>query len=299
MSVVITCSSDLGSNFTSTIHTDTYPFIDSSKSDVSDSHVFISGASKGIGRATALSFARAGAAAIGVGARSDLKSLTEEIAKAASQLGKPVPRILSVQLDVTDPESVEAAAREVKEKFNGRLDILVNNAGVLEAPVPIVDSKPDTWWNSYIVNVRSVYLVTRVFLPMMIARGGDKATNQVVNIASIGALWVMPGLSSYQTGKLALLRFAEFINAEYGDKGILSYSIHPGNVTTSIADHFSTDFQFTDTLELPADTIVYLTQERREWLAGRYISAAWHMPELMDKQKEIVDGDLLKIKLAL
>lgn len=76
----------------------------------------------------------------------------------------------------------------------------------------------------------------------MIAGGEAKATKQVINVASIGAFWAMPGLSSYQTGKLALLRFSEFINAEYGDKGILSYSVHPGNVMTSIADHFHTDF---------------------------------------------------------
>ncbi|MCJ1379117.1 hypothetical protein MMC17_002217 [Xylographa soralifera] len=291
-----------GSNFTSTIHSDTYSFIDSSKCDLSGKYVFITGASKGIGRATALAFAKAGAAAVGIGARSDLESLVHEIADTTSRNGKPAPQIVKVQLDITNRASVETAASEVKKAFGGRLDILVNNAGVLEEPTKIVDSDPDVWWNSYTVNIKGVYLVTRAFLPMMLAGAGGKADKQIINVASIGALWCFPGLSSYQTGKLALLRLAEFINAEYGDQGILAYSIHPGNVVTNITDHFKTPikgFLFTDKPELSADTIVYLTKERREWLAGRYVSANWNMPQFLDKKDEIVKGDLLKVRMTL
>ena len=230
----------LGSNFTPTIHSDTYSFINSATCDLSGRHVFITGASKGIGRATALAFAKAGAAAVGIGARSGLVSLGQEIIDTAIRTGKPAPHIVKVQLDVTDRASVEAAASEVTKAFGGRLDILVNNAGVLEEPTKIVESDPDVWWNSYTVNIRGVYLVTKAFLPMMLSGAGGKAEKQIVNVASIGALWCYPGLSSYQTGKLALLRLAEFINAEYGDQGVLAYSIHPGNVGTNITDHFKT-----------------------------------------------------------
>ena len=52
-----------------------------------------------------------------------------------------------------------------------------------------------------------------------------------------------------------------------------------------------------DTPELGADTMVWLTQKRREWLAGRYISVTWDMPEFVSKEKEIVDGDLLKMRM--
>ncbi|MCJ1436249.1 hypothetical protein MMC27_005627 [Xylographa pallens] len=287
-----------GSNFTPVIHSDTYSFINSSKCELSGKHVFITGASKGIGRATALAFTKAGAAAVGIGARSDLESLEHEIADMANRSGKPVPQIVKVQLDVTERANVEAAASKVKIAFGGRLDILVNNAGVLEEPTKIIDSDPDIWWNSYTVNIRGVYLVTRAFLPMMLAGAGGKADKQILNVASVGAMWCYPGLSSYQTGKLALLRLAEFINAEYGDQGILAYSMHPGNVGTNITDHFKTPirgFSFNDKPELSADTIVYLTKERREWLAGRYVSANWDMPQFLDRKDEIIRGDLLKI----
>jgi len=89
--------------------------------------VFISGASKGIGRATAISYAKAGASAIAIAARSDLKSLEQEIQKVARDAGKKEPKVLSVKLDVLDRASIEDAAKEV-EKELGRLDILVNNA---------------------------------------------------------------------------------------------------------------------------------------------------------------------------
>lgn len=68
--------------------------------------------------------------------------------------------------------------------------------------------------------------MTRAFLPLML-REGDK---QIVNVSSVGAHLTSPGLSSYQISKLALLRFTEFVVSEYGDKGVLAFSIHPGNI---------------------------------------------------------------------
>ena len=76
------------------------------------------------------------------------------------------------------------------------------------------------------------------------------------------------------------VKFSEFINAEYGakeDGGILSFSIHPGSVATDMGDSLleSLRANLTDTPQLCGDTLVWLTNERREWLAGRYISVQW------------------------
>lgn len=106
----------------------------------------------------ALGYAKAGAAAIGLGARSDLSSLEQEIQDAAKKAGKMVPRILAVKLDVADRASVEIAAKEVEKSF-GRLDILVNNAGYLEKAVPIIESDPDEWWKTWTV-VRPISMST-------------------------------------------------------------------------------------------------------------------------------------------
>ena len=73
--------------------------------------------------------------------------------------------------------------------------------------------------------------MTHCFLPLML-KGGDK---QIVNLSSIGAHHTRPGFSAYQPGKLAILRFSEFINAEYGDQGVMSFAVHPGGVMTELA----------------------------------------------------------------
>lgn len=286
-----------GFNFTSTLHSDTYPAVDPTKrSDLTGRHVFITGASKGIGRATALSYAKAGASSIGLGARSSLSSLEQEIHDAAKSAGRPAPRVLGVRLDVSSRPSVEAAAAAVGAAF-GRLDVLVNNAGYLEKWRGIADGDPDEWWRTWDVNVKGVYLMTRSFLPLLLA-GGLKT---VVNLSSIGAHLAAPGASAYQSTKLAVLRFTEFTDAEYGARGILAFAVHPGGIPTELGKNMPEEMHavLSDTPEVAADTMVWLTQEKRDWLAGRYVSCTWDMPEFMAKKDEIVKGDLLKVRMAV
>lgn len=128
----------------------------------------------------------------------------------------------------------------------------------------------------------------------------------IVNTASVGAWIVGPGLSNYQTSKLALVRLTDFIAAEHADDGIIAISIHPGNIPTDMLGDLSSlpqevQIAFTDTAALCANGLAYLTKERREWLSGRYVNMTWDMPELVskEKQKQILDGDLLKIRLAV
>lgn len=215
--------------WTDVVHNDTYPAISPSKSDLSGKAVFICGASKGIGRAITLSYAKAGASQIAIGARSDLSSLEESILHAAKEAQRKVPELLAVCLDVTDRNSIENAARQVEKAF-GKIDIIVNNTGMLGKGAAVADSDPDAWWDIWTLNVRGPYLVTRAFLPLLL-KGGDK---QIVNIASVGAHVIGPGFSAYQTSKLALLRFTEFVQAEYGGEGVLAFSVHPGNVATDL-----------------------------------------------------------------
>ena len=185
-----------------------------------------------------LSFAKAGASEIAIGARSDMSSLEQEVHKAATAAGKEVPRALQVKLDVTSRESVDKAATAVEEEF-GKLDILINNAGIVGGMRPVAESDPVDWWYVFTVNVRGPYLVTRACLPLML-KGGDKT---IVNVSSVGAHLTTPGLSSYQTTKLALLRFTEFLCTEYGEKGVLGYCIHPGNVETDIVGEISEEMR--------------------------------------------------------
>lgn len=130
---------------TEQVHSDTYEAIDPTKADLTGKAVYISGASRGIGRSIALSFARAGASFIAISARSNLAEVERDIKHAALSTGHGEPRILSLKVDVTNPSSVKDAGDEIKKAFQ-KLDVLVNNAAVLGDRKRIVDSDPDNWW---------------------------------------------------------------------------------------------------------------------------------------------------------
>ncbi len=222
-----------GSTFVEPIHHDTYAAIDpTTKSNLAGKSVFISGASKGVGRATALSYAKAGASQIAIAARSDLSSLAAELSAAARAAGKPAPQVLSLQLDVQDLSSVTSAAAATQAAF-ARLDILINNAGSLETARPLADSHPDEYWATWEVNYRGVYWATRAFLPLLLRTADGLKT--IVNMSSVGAHGFRPGMSAYQTSKFALLKLSEFTCAEYATEGVVAYSVHPGGVPTELA----------------------------------------------------------------
>ncbi|KAL9603719.1 MAG: hypothetical protein Q9219_001038 [cf. Caloplaca sp. 3 TL-2023] len=145
-----------GRNFVPTLHHDTYPAIDPNRSSCEGQHVFITGASRGIGRATAVAYAKAGAAVIGIGARSDLSEVKQEVQKAATDAGKKVPDVLTFILDIQNQQSVEEAAKVMGEACLWGIDVLVNNAGYLEKFTPLVESDPDEWWKTWEIVGRSL-----------------------------------------------------------------------------------------------------------------------------------------------
>jgi NAD(P)-dependent dehydrogenase (short-subunit alcohol dehydrogenase family) len=285
-----------GYDFTPTLHDDTYDFIDPAQFDLNGKAVYISGASRGIGRATALSFAKAGASQIALAARGSTADLQDEMIAAAKKSGKAPPQVLGVTVDVSDEKSVAAAAEQIETTF-GRLDICINNAGYSETFKRIAESQVDDWWKVWEVNVKGVYLATRALLPLMLK--SEDGLKTIVNLSSIGAHVITPSASGYQMGKLAILRFGEVLNEEYGEQGIIAFGIHPGGVLTELAKALPKEMHsmLKDSPELAGDTMVWLTAERREWLRGRYVSCTWDMEQLLGKRKQIEEGDLLKVRM--
>lgn len=201
---------------TKQVHSDTYPAIDPTKlpKPFTARAVFITGASRGIGKAIALSFAKGGASKIAIGARADLSSLAEELKAAATTVGRDEPQVLCVEIEVSDAKSVEAAAASIGEAF-GRCDVVVQNAGVFGTASKIADADPDEWWRVYEVNVKGQFLVAKYFLPLLIKSRGLEdfpGLGTFVTTSSVGAHLINPNLSQYQPGKLLNLRLAEHID---------------------------------------------------------------------------------------
>ncbi|KAF2098596.1 oxidoreductase-like protein [Rhizodiscina lignyota] len=288
-----------GASFTSTIHSDSYPFI--SKSNHRGHNVFITGGSRGIGRAIALSFAKAGAASIGLGdIVDDFGSLSQDVAAAARSAAVEPPKLVLTKLDVTKSASVSNAAELIKEEFNSRLDVIVNNAGFMTPALPVTESDEDTWWRTFEVNLKGVYLISKYFLPLLLDTNGGLKT--LVNINSVASHNLRPMASAYGISKAAALRFTEFLLVEAADRGLLAYSVHPGGVLTELAEKGmpkETLAALGDTPEIAGDTVTWLTQERRDWLAGRYLSCTWDMEEILRRKEDIERGDLLKVRLIL
>jgi NAD(P)-dependent dehydrogenase (short-subunit alcohol dehydrogenase family) len=287
---------DAVEGFTST-HRDTYPFISLDKTNLTGKSVFIAGASKGIGKETALALAKAGCSKIAVGARSDLSGLVAEIVKTATDADKGAPHVVSLHLDVTSEESVKAAADRIAQEFGGALDVLVCNAGNLEQWLPVAESNPTEWWRTYEINVKGTYLLNRFFIPLLL----KSEIKTSILTTSFGALALRPGASGYQSSKFAVCRIAEFIATEYEKQGLVCFSIHPGGIKTDLAYNMPEDMWkvLVDEPALPAHTIVWLSRERRPWLSGRFVSVGWDMEELESKKDKIVEGDLLKFRIAI
>ncbi|OHW96929.1 short chain dehydrogenase reductase [Colletotrichum incanum] len=278
------------------IHHDTYPEINPvSVSNCTGKAVLVTGASKGIGRAIAIGYAEAGASMIAVAARSDVSSTASAVLEAAKNAGRAEPTVIVIEMDVSNPSSVKAAAENLTAEW-GRLDILINNAGYMAPFKLLLEADDDEYIKTWDVNYWGTYRVTKAFLPLML-KGGDKT---IVNMSSVAAHFMGAGGGAYHVSKFALIRFTEFVQDEYADQGVLAFSIHPGGVPTELSSNLPEELQFRmrDTPELAAHSITYLTSTKRNWLGGRWISCMWDMPTLVKMEKKIVDGNLLKFECS-
>jgi NAD(P)-dependent dehydrogenase (short-subunit alcohol dehydrogenase family) len=277
-------------------HHDTYQFIEPIGTELSGKSILITGASKGIGRATAVRCAKAGCARIAVAARSSLEGVIKEIKDEAAKCGIQTPHILPLRMDVTSDESVKAASQNFEATFGGKLDILVNNAGYLPEFKTVIESDPTEWWKAWEVNVKGTFLCCHYFLPFVL----NSKTKTVINLSSIGAHTLSYGASSYQTSRFANVRLNEFLAREYEDDELIAISIHPGGIKTDMAANFPEmlHFSLADEPTLPADTIIWLAKERRNWLNGRFVWSNWDLEEVESKQDLIVQNDLFKFRMT-
>jgi NAD(P)-dependent dehydrogenase (short-subunit alcohol dehydrogenase family) len=181
--------------------------------------VFITGASSGIGRATAEYFATQGW---------DVVASMRNPQKAGSL--SELDGVHIVACDVTDPESIQSAVLQAHERF-GQIDVLVNNAGYgLVGPFEAVSEEQIR--QQFEVNVFGLQAVTRAVLPQMRERG----SGTIVNISSIGGRMTFPLYSSYHATKWAVDGFSESLSYELELLGIRVRIVEPGPVKTDFYD---------------------------------------------------------------
>jgi NAD(P)-dependent dehydrogenase (short-subunit alcohol dehydrogenase family) len=245
----------------------------------------------------AIAYTQAKASGICISARGDLSETKAAISSAAKAANLPEPKVLALQVDITEQQSVEDAAAAFSNTFPDGLDIVINNAGNLEPVKKIHESDPKEWWKTYEINVKGTYLIARSFIPLLLKKSTGLKT--ITNVTSIGAHIIIPTMSSYNSGKLAVCRFTEYVQVEYGVDGIIAFSFHPGGVPTDMGLSLPTDLHalLTDTPELTADTLVWLTGTRKDWLGGIYVDSNWDMPEFEKRKDEILSKGLLQVKL--
>ena len=290
-------------NLPLTEHHDRYAAIDPSsalKGSASGKVVFIAGGSRGIGRATAVAFAEAGAKAVYITARSQqqLKEAQEQIQKA-----NPNTSCAYSICDVTSATQVEAAVSDCVKQF-GAIDVADANAGYLGPWAKIGESDPKSWWHTWEVNIRGVYHVIRFAMPHLIESAKKWAAQgasggHLIMLSSIGAQRLAPTASDYQTSKHAINRLCEFVNVDHGQDGIKCFAVHPGGVVTELARNMPEDrhVYLNDTPELAAGFIVWLATGKADWATGRYLSAKWDVEELTALKDEILRDDLLVNRL--
>lgn len=192
-------------------------------SDLNNRTVFITGASRGIGAATAHEFARLGANVV-LAARS-----TSDIEKHAAAIQADGGKALAVACDVADNTQVELAVKAAENAF-GSVTVLVNNAGIIDPIGRMDDLDPADWGKVIDINVKGVYHCARAVLPGMQAAGGGT----IVNISSGAATNAMEGWSHYCSSKAAVLMVTRCLHKEFADKGVRAVGLSPGTVATQM-----------------------------------------------------------------
>ncbi|MCY3719371.1 MAG: SDR family NAD(P)-dependent oxidoreductase [Anaerolineaceae bacterium] len=206
----------------------------------------ITGAASGIGRATALRFAREGAR-VGL-----LDFNPDTLGEAAAEVDAEARKFLPLSLrereagdegalaipllaDVRDPAAMNAAVERLVERF-GRLDILFANAGIAGLWAPVGDIRPDEFDRLFSINVRGTFLSVQAALPALRAQGGS-----IVITASVtgNAMFSSVGASVYASTKAAQLAFGKMLAFELAHERIRVNIVCPGNVSTNILDHIS------------------------------------------------------------
>lgn len=195
-------------------------------SEIKDKVVIVTGASSGLGKATALRLAKNGAKLMLAARREEkLQKLVDEIAKDGG--------IAKYQVtDVTERSQVEALVKATKEAF-GRIDVLVNNAGLMPLS-PLAEIKVEEWEKMIDVNIKGVLYGVAAVMPIM----QEQKSGHIINLSSVAGHKVFPAGAVYCATKFAVKAISEGIRLE-SNGDIRSTNISPGVIDTELTNTIS------------------------------------------------------------
>src|SRR5687767_6611598 len=231
---------------------------------------FITGASRGIGRACALALSQAGARVV-LAARN-----REKLEEVAAEIGAAGRDCYVVDIDLTSPESIKQAFCKGHAEF-GNTDILVNNAGVTKDGLA-VRMKADDWTYVINTNLTGAFICTQqVLQPMMKARWG-----RIVNISSVVGEMGNAGQANYSASKAGLIGLTKSLAQEMGSRGITVNAVSPGFVETDMTGSMSAEVKeklmtniAVRRMGQPADiaaAVKFLASEEASYITGHVLS---------------------------
>jgi NAD(P)-dependent dehydrogenase (short-subunit alcohol dehydrogenase family) len=198
--------------------------------------VLITGASTGIGRATAFAFARQGA-------KICIGDISVGAAETAEQIKRDGGDALFVRTDVTQAASVEALVRTTVETF-GALHCAFNNSGLLPPTGPLADMEEADFDKTIAVDLKGVFLCMKYEIRHMLQAGGGA----IVNTASVAGVVADPGMSPYVAAKHGVVGLTKAAALDYASKGIRVNALAPGLVATPMTERWLKDPAFVKAL---------------------------------------------------
>ncbi len=227
----------------------------------------VTGASSGIGEATARALAAQGAAVALVARRRErLEALAADITAGGA-------RALVLETDVTDQAQAEAAVQRTVAEL-GRLDTLVNNAGVMLLG-PAEHAPLEEWDRMVALNVQGLLYTTHAALPHLLAaaQGGPREVADLINVSSVAGRVARSGSNVYNLTKFGVTAFSESLRQEFARRHLRVSSVEPGAVETELADHLRVEVRaqamqrFADMERLKAediaDAVLYIVTRPR------------------------------------
>ncbi|KAJ5557077.1 hypothetical protein N7494_000992 [Penicillium frequentans] len=278
-------------SYTKVIHSSTYAGINPTQPGLStaDKVVLITGASGGIGRATASSFAASGPQAlILLGRRADALAETATIVRNSNAEVK----IKTHETELCDASSVRSVINAVAAEFGG-IDILVHCAGVLAPVVPLLEVDPNTFLDGYKTTVIGTLATAQaiVLANKIVSPNEDKPVT-FINLTTAGIIFPpFTGMGSYVSSKMAAVKVLEAFATE--NPQVRLHNVHPGFLETAMSAKLSESIKlpFTfDDISLPADFLVWIVSPEAEFLRNKIVFAAWDVDELKDRKREIIGG---------